>query len=456
MTKPRATSIQFRLAASYTAILAVTFLLIGVSVWIALNHSIEVTADRELHSRLANVRHYFNSFSPDDLKHLEEEFREESLLGQSTANIRIYDASGRWLFRTPGTERWPLDKFDANNLPEQGRLRTILVHKEQIRVLAAPVRVGAVEIGLPIDEFEEVKQGFTWLLAIGSPLLLLLAWLGGYWMSGRALRPVDEISMAAARIGASRLSERLPVRGTGDELDRLSAVLNNMLARLESAFKRIAEFTADASHELRTPVAIIQTTAELMQTQPRTLEEHVRAWTRVSVETERTARLISDLLTLARADAGKSELELTHLDLIDVVRSAVEEMRVIADSKGLNLQMNAELPHEFTGDAEALRRAICILLDNALKFTSPPGKITVSIAHGAVTITDTGCGIAPEDLPRIFERFYRVSKDRSRKTGGTGLGLAIASWIVEQHGGVITVESTLGKGSTFTITFPNC
>jgi heavy metal sensor kinase len=453
---PPARSIQFRLTASYTAILALTFALIGISVWIALNHSIQVTADRELRSRLADVRRYFNSFSPDDLKHLEEEFREESLLGQSTANIRIYDANGRWLFHTPGTERWPTENLLVANLPENGQARTIRVRHELIRVLSAPVRVGAVEIGLPIDEFQEVKLGFAWLLAIGSPTLLLLAWLGGYWMSGRALRPVDEISIAAARIGANKLGERLPSTGADDALGRLSGVLNDMLSRLESAFQRITEFTADASHELRTPVAIIQTTAELMQTQPRTPEEHVRAWNRVTTETERTARLISDLLTLARADAGKSELLLSQLDLSDIVRTASDEMQIMADAKGLALKVNPLVACELSGDADALRRAFCILLDNALKFTSSPGVITISMAPGNIHISDTGCGIAAEDIPRIFERFYRVSKDRSRKTGGTGLGLSIARWIIEEHGGRITVNSALGQGSTFTITFPNC
>jgi heavy metal sensor kinase len=453
VTKPRATSIQFRLTAAYTAILGLTFALIGLGVWLALNHSIEETADRELRTRLADVRSYFNGFSPDDLKHLEEEFREESLLGQFGANIRICDLKGKWLFRTPGTERWPIGSVDLSNLTDSGRMRTIRVRHELLRVLTAPVRVGIVQIGLPVDEFEEVKDGFLWLIGIGSPVLLLLSWLGGYWISGRALKPVDEISRAAVRIGASQLTARLPSSGVGDELDRLSGVLNEMLARLESAFKRITEFTADASHELRTPVAIIQTTAELMQTLPRTTEEHLSAWSRVRAETEHTTRLISDLLLLARADAGKSELEFNPLDLAEVVKTATDEMRVMAEAKGVTLIVNIESPCVINGDEDALRRALCILLDNAIKFTTTPGEIRVLVETGKLTVSDTGVGIASEDLPLIFERFYRVSKDRSHATGGTGLGLSIARWIVEQHGAEIHAQSRLGTGSVFTISW---
>lgn len=408
----RRVSIQFRLTASYTAILALTFALIGVGVWFALEHSIEETADRELHSRLADVRRYVDSFTPDDLTHLENEFREEALLTPSAANIRIADANGRWLFRTPGSEAWPRETIGAASLPERGVSRTIRVRHELIRLLIAPVRVGFVEIGLPIDEFEEVKDGFIWLIALGSPVVLLLAGLGGYWMAGRALEPIHE------------------------------------------SFRRVTEFTADASHELRTPVAIIQTTAELMLARPRTQEEHTKAWTAITNETGRTSRLIADLLTLARADAGKVDFDLLPINLLDIVREAADEMRIMAESKGLEMQLLSSEACGILGDSEALRRAVCILLDNAIKFTSAPGRVTVAVRGGvrcSVTISDTGVGIAPPDLPNIFKRFYRVSKDRSRTTGGAGLGLSIANSIVERHHGEIRAESTFGKGSTFTI-----
>ncbi len=455
MIKRGGTSIRFRLAASYTAVLAVTFALIGVWVWMALEHSIQATADHELRSRLADIRHYVDGFSADDLLHLEDEFREESLLGQATANVRITDKNGKWLFRTPGTENWPAMPR-ADNPAGQDSLTTIRVGREVLRVLTAGVGVGFVQIGLPIDSFEEVKNGFLWSIGLGSPFLLVVAWFGGYWMSGRALKPVDTISNTAARISAQELSTRLPTSGVGDELDRLSGVLNAMLTRLEMAFKRMAEFTADASHELRTPVAIIQTTSELMRARSRTVQEHVKAWGLVRVETERMACMISDLLMLARLDAGKADFDLRPMDLSEAVRMAAEEMRVMADAKELVLSVHTATPCEISGDSDALRRATCILLDNAIKFT-PSGEIRLEVsvqARAEVIVSDTGVGIKGEDIPFIFERFYRVSKDRSRKTGGTGLGLSIARLIVERHGGELRVESTPSKGSTFTISLP--
>jgi heavy metal sensor kinase len=392
-----------------------------------------------------------DGFSADDLLHVEEEFWEESLLTPSAANIQILDPNGALLFHTPGAEKWPKPDWDVARIPQAGVTGTIRVGHEVVRVLTAPVRIGIVQIALPIDEFEDVKNGFLWLISLGTPVLLFLAWLGGYWMSGRALRPVDEISSAAARISAQDLSARLPGNDAGDELDRLSSVLNFMLDRLQTSFQRITEFTADASHELRTPVAIIQTTAELMQARPRTVEEHFKAWSTVTAETQRTSRLIADLLMLARSDAGVADLHFSPVDLSDVARTAVEEMRVMADAKGLQLVVDAAAAGEMNGDADALRRAICILLDNAIKFTSAPGEIRVVVSGRSVKVSDTGVGIGADDLPFIFERFYRVSKDRSRKTGGAGLGLSIARSIIERHGGQISAESKRGEGSAFKI-----
>jgi signal transduction histidine kinase len=194
-----------------------------------------------------------------------------------------------------------------------------------------------------------------------------------------------------------------------------------------------------------------------MRTRPRTLQEHVRSWRTVTAETERMARLIEDLLTLARYDAAKTGLELHHMDLSEAAREALAEMRVMADAKDLRLFLDASEPCFIEGDADAVRRAICTLLDTAIKFTPDRGEIRIAVHGGeqaCVSVSDSGPGIGPADLPLIFERFYRVSKDRSRQTGGAGLGLSIARLIVEKHGGSIRADSTLGRGSIFTISLP--
>ncbi|HEY4084441.1 MAG TPA: ATP-binding protein, partial [Bryobacteraceae bacterium] len=321
---------------------------------------------------------------------------------------------------------------------------------------------GIAQLGAPVDEFEEMFQQLRWALGLTSPLLLILACVGGYWMSGRALRPVEEIDRTVRRIGSHTLTERLHLRNTDDELDRLSVTINQMLERLESAFRLVVQFTADASHELRTPVAIIRTTAEVIRGSRRTPEEYEEAWDQVVLQSERMSRLIDDLLVLARADAGRSDVSFEAIDLADTVNGATAEVKVLADASGLELTKSVLPSCPAFGDPDAIRRLLLILLDNAIKYTPAGGRIEIRLdVEGSVEgpmavieISDTGAGIGPDDLPRVFDRFYRVSMDRSRKTGGSGLGLAIARWLASLHEGEIRVESELGKGSAFRVLLP--
>jgi heavy metal sensor kinase len=334
----------------------------------------------------------------------------------------------------------------------------VVIDNMPLRWLTAPVRVGTVEMAAPLDEYYEMLDDLQWGAAIASPFLLLAACAGGYWMSGRALRPVREITRAAERIEARNLSDRLPLSGTGDELDRLSATLNGMFGRLEESFRRVTQFTADASHELRTPVAVIRATAEVARGKPRSEPEYAQALDRILAESERITRLIEDLMLLARADAGADGISLAPMDLARVVEEACREARVLAEAAGLRLTLAGTAAAAVRGDEHALHRLTAILLDNAVKYTPRGGEVTVRLRAEAgmavVEVRDTGIGIAGEDLPHIFERFYRASKDRSRATGGTGLGLAIARWIAERHAGEIAVESRPGAGSVFALRIP--
>lgn len=463
MRKLKSSSIRFRLTAWYAAILAATSVSAAALVWLTLGHSIRATVDKELRARLDTVRGYVEQeASGEGVTHLREELNEDAVVNTGSAYLRIVDNRGAVIYGSPNAERWPMNILGSRRPPPSGVFQTISVHRKPIRVLTAPVSVGIVQIGLPMDEFREMQQEFLWTILVGTPLLLLIAAAAGYYMSGRALRPVDRIASTAQRITSANLSDRLPYSGAGDELDRLSQILNEMLAGLESSFRRITQFTADASHELRTPLAIIRTTAELIRGRPRTPEEHDRAWASVLTQTERTTQLVNDLLTLTRADSGADPFNFQEADVAAVVAAAVSDMRVLASSKGVELHFAAGTRAVLVGDEEALRRLFTILLDNAVKATPPGGFVDISLALGedtgdrnvVVTVQDSGVGIAQEHLPHIFDRFYRASKDRSRETGGAGLGLAIAQWIVSAHAGVIQVDSEIGRGAAFRVVLP--
>jgi heavy metal sensor kinase len=285
----------------------------------------------------------------------------------------------------------------------------------------------------------------------------LAASAGGYWLSRRALSPVDEITGAARSIGPENLSTRLPVPRTGDELQRLSETWNEMLERLDSAVDRIQRFTADASHELRTPVSVIRTTAELALRRERNPEQYRDALHQILLETERMTQLTEDLLLLARGDAREFTLRWEPVDWNEVAGRVVEEGRSIAEARGIRLRIDPAPGAVMTlGDESALRRLLTVLLDNALKHTPAGGSIEVAISSAEqlviVTVRDSGEGIDPTDLPHIFDRFYRGDKARNRQTG-VGLGLAIAQSAANMHGARIEVESELGRGATFTASF---
>lgn len=452
-------SVRGRLTAWYTAVLAATLLMLSLGAYWGLRNSIRDTVDGELRARLSGMREFFeNQARHPDGETLAEELREQAGINPAGAPLRIADSTGHWLYQTDVTRAW------GPFAPTPG-FRTLRAGAEVYRVLTAPALPGTIELGASLGAFDKVLETFAWTAILASPILLLLAGAGGYLLSGRALAPVDAITTAARNIGANDLGLRLPVTNSGvgdkgDELDRLSETLNAMFARLEDAFRRITHFTADASHELRTPVAVIRTTAELALSRPRASAEYERALASILAESERTSSLIDDLLLLARADAPGSGLEFETLDLAEEVRDACGEAEVLATARGINLLLEPAASLEIQADPQALHRLLLALLDNAVKYTPPGGHVRVSIQRTSldcqVSIADTGIGIASCDLPHIFERFYRASKDRRREsgTGGAGLGLSIAQRLAERHGGRITADSQPGQGSTFVVNLP--
>jgi heavy metal sensor kinase len=453
-------SIRVRLAAWNALVLMATFAVAGGGAWWAMRDSIHESVDEDLRTRLTALEQELNkAVDVAGGEYLVNSL--EKLQTGSGARFRISDGT-HWLYQSPGAEKWGSEPIASSALHGRGRARTLVVGNRPIRVLTASATVAdtvrVVEIGVPMGEFYEALDHFAWTVVLASPVLLLVASAGGYWMSRRALEPVDRITRTARAIGAENLAERLPLRGADDELDRLSDTLNDMFARLDAAFRRVTQFTADASHELRTPVAIIRTMAEVTRRRPRTEAEYSEALDRILAESERTSRLIDDLLLLARTDAEGEEFAFEPMDLAESLRQACEEGRVLADVAGLSFYLDLKSACPTLGDPQALRRLFLILLDNAAKYTAPGGTVRVTMEVGltdaVIEVQDSGFGIGAEDLPHLFERFYRVGKDRSRARGGVGLGLSIAQRIATSHGGDISVHSEPGTGSTFRVRLP--
>jgi heavy metal sensor kinase len=451
-------SIRVRLTLWYSLVLLAGLALFGTGVWLVVSHSLRASLDEALTEHAQGVITVLQSETePNKPRHLREELTEYASATPGGNLMEVRDSQGRQILASKTVVLQPADSaqdraFGVQALPS-GRYRTLTTTTQ---VGGEPYRV---LVATPLDPTEATLRRVRLLLLWSTPAVLLLASLGGYWISRRALAPVDEITRAARSIGIQNLSERLAVPATGDEIERLSATWNDMLARLEAAVKRLSQFTADASHELRTPIALIHTTAELTLRRERSAETYREALRQVVTESERTARLVEDLLLLARADAGLPSLPLERVELTPLVRDVCQQGQILAEAR--QLQISAEAPDEpvyVAANDPALRRMLLLLLDNAVKYTPAGGRITLSVDRdpggATVAVRDTGIGIPDTALPHVFERFYRVDESRSRDAGGTGLGLSIAKWIAERHHASLEAESVVGQGSVFRIRFP--
>ncbi len=455
-------SIGMRLALWYLAIFLLAEFIFGAGMWLILRKNLYDIADAALEGQAADLEQFLKERSDLSISELHAQVTADYKIERSEDYLQISDAAGHSIYRSRFLEEHPLPPVSFDQLTKP-LYQNRKLGELPFRILSEKMEVGGrvfvAQIGSTLDEEMETLEAFQKYLFMFAPILLLAASGVGYWLSRKALAPVDALTRTARTISGHNLSSRLEQLHTGDELQRLSDTLNQMLARIESAFLRVTEFTADASHELRTPIALIHTEAELALRRSRDESEYREALRHILLEADRTAKLIDELLALARADSGSESLAIHPIDVLTTVRESASKWNQVASLRDLQFEEHsAAQPLIVMGDENALRRVVDILLDNAFKYTPSPGKITLSAEQQngrvIVSVQDTGIGIASEDQARIFERFYRVDKARSRALGGAGLGLAIAHWIVQLHKGSITLKSDPGNGSVFRVELP--
>jgi heavy metal sensor kinase len=315
-----------------------------------------------------------------------------------------------------------------------------------------------VEFGELLDPMEAMLNHLFLQLAMGLPVAVVIVAAGGWLLVRRALIPVEQITGAAERITQNNLSLRLPVPGTGDELERLSLSLNRMIARLDDAFQNSKRFVGDASHELRTPLTILRGELESLSEDSRLNPELCDRLNSLLEEAIHLSKIVEHLLMLSRLDAGEARSEWLRFDLAELAETTAGQMSLLAEDKKISIVCDAQSPVPVEGDRVRLKQAVVNLLDNAVKYTPENGSVRLSVkavdGHALLEVSDTGIGISPDALPHVFERFYRVDQTSLASAESTGLGLAIVKSICTAHGAQIEAQSDLGKGSRFCVKIP--
>jgi two-component system, OmpR family, heavy metal sensor histidine kinase CusS len=448
-------SLRVRLTVWYLAVLAPAMMALAIGGWWLVRRSLIAAADANLAGKIEGVRHFVENAEREALtpEGLRDEFLEFAQLTSGDTFLEVTGADGE-IFCRPALTGW----ITLSSLANAGHTR---VSPDQI-IGTQPFRVATgvvpardnryhVLVAVPMEQTFEALRRFRWALLLLMPSVVVAAGAGAYWITGRALAPVDRMTQDVQAITVHSLERRLNVPVSDVELQRLAATFNEMLSRLQAAVSDISQLTADASHELRTPVTLVRATADVALTRERSPAEYREALQDVLTHAERMSALVDDLLALARVDAGVEPRESASTDLVDVARTAAADVRAAVTRAGVNLDLEVpDAPVPVAATSESLRRLLLILLANAIRYTPSGGRITIRLEPGqaarpgaaALHVIDTGIGIDPAERPHVFDRFYRGAAARAIAADGSGLGLAIAKAIVSRLGGTIAVGAT--------------
>ena len=459
--------LRVRLTLWYGTALALVLIIFSVVLYAITARSLRDTVDESLEDTAMTA-----------VRSLEERgflplISEEELLSQFPELTRIdkffqiFSPSGTITIRSPNIKQHevPLSRtaldatfagqkiFESAKYPKEPPLRLIsvpIVYRGNLLYI--------VQVGTSMESVGETLQRFLVLLVVAIPIALAVSLAGGWFLAGRALRPVDKITLAAQRIAAGDLSQRLSIPAAHDEIGRLAATFNNMIGRLDTSFRQIRQFTSDASHELRTPLTVMKGETDLVLRRPRLLDDYKSVLESNLEEIDRMTRIVDELLFLSRADMGEVRVESLPVAMESLVEDIHRQAKLLAQDRNIEVLLGTVMPVVVQGDDLRLRELLLNLVENAMKYSYPGGKVEIALLNDGrearLSVTDHGIGIAPADHKKIFQRFFRTDVARGHTKKGTGLGLAICSWIAELHKGRVGVKSDLGQGSTFTVVLP--
>ena len=458
-------SLRTRLTVFYTVVFGVLLAVLATVSYRVLAEQLDSDATASLLEMTSGLHGYLRfSGGKPEIVYDSSDPDEAAFVLRATRFYQIYDATtGAMLAQSEAIE--PLGVIftprEVKSFLDQPRLHDILTDYGRIRLTNSvivgdkPADVFLLQVGTSLAASDAALHRFLQLLLWGTPAGLLIAIFVGRWMAGVALTPLERFAAAARTIDAANLRQRLPVRGSGDELDEVAHAFNETLARVEDAVGEMRQFSTAIAHELRTPIAALRGEIELAAMKPGATEEQRAAAASQLEELDKLKRLIEQLLTLARAESGQIPLEHVRVELAPLVGSIVEQLEPVAQARDLTLRADIRAHPAILGDRPWIERLLLNLLDNAFKFTPSGGTVSVRVAEddadAVLEVSDTGVGMTPEVVPHVFERFYRGDPARSAGGFGVGLGLSLVKWIVDRHSGSVTAAAEPGAGACFTV-----
>lgn len=449
-------NIRWTLTLWYGGVLAVVLFLFSLVIYLELREELLDRIDQGLHEELAEV---VAEVSRHETRASLQEWLQRRFAHHEGFDYQVTDQYGERIFANPRLleeeHSFPVRTATKTASYENVPLGTAGTWRVVATAAQGPDGPLSVRVGRSLSGFEHETTELLLTFLLTGPLALLIASGGGYLLARRALRPVQVITQTARQISAERLKQTFDVDNPHDELGELATTFNEMIERLDCSFTEMQRFTADAAHELRTPLAIIRNEAEVALRTTRSSEEYCQVIGNLLEETNRLSNIADQLLFLSRQDAGLQTLEREVVAIDDLLQEVAGNMQLVAQTKGVSLECPAESQAKIQGDQRQLRRVFYNLLDNAIKYTEAGGSVTLmsqaTSENVHITVMDTGCGIAADCLPRVFDRFYRCDPARS-EVEGAGLGLSICQSIVRAHGGHISIESAIKIGTTVSVT----